>query len=252
MENEVEGFLGDHRMSLPYTYFEFVKTAKRLDKREKFFVFNIHLLSGSTKQGCQYTIDLEDGGRTLVVKSHIRGGGISERFLNSKIFKQAFSNKVRQRTYHGLFEEGDIDEIATAFDHHVCDVTDQFNTFEEWTMKFTIPTEFPGRDIVERFPIYKMVKSSEREIGKDIIHSLCTIVRLDWEDKESGNLKTPSTGIVIDTSSDEEDEDEYDRQSLRKKRLRTIDASNGNGTTTSQHQVSKIYIIHLYLYILSF
>ena len=238
-------------MSLPFTHFEFTRTMQRMDKREKFIVFNIHLLSGSSKNGCQFTIDLEDGGRTLLLKSHICGGGIAERFLNSDIFKKAFTNKVRDRSYNGIFSEKDVDEIAISFDHHVRNETDQFNSFHEWTMKFPIPTEYAGRDIVERFPIYKMVKSAEPGIGKDVIHSLCTIVRLDWEDKESANLKTPTRGVVIDmTSDEEEDDDEYSIENMRQKRLKMIDSNNGNSSTCQYHVSICVWLIVLLMFLL--
>ena len=131
------------------------------------------------------------------------------------------------------------------FDENVRDKTNSFNDFEEWTFVHKLPTQFPARDIVLRFPIIKKVKSCVEELRFDFIQSLCTIVRLDWEDKESANVKTPSKGIVLscsDGSSDEEDTDDDLNGRKRKAARYSRGTSALNTNRTSQSSSASMQV----------
>ena len=80
----VETQLG--QLSLPYDHFEFKKKNVLADRRERFFVFKLHLLSGSAAVASDtYKMTLEDDGRTLVLKTHMND--IARRFLQPSLFE---------------------------------------------------------------------------------------------------------------------------------------------------------------------
>ena len=252
IEKENEGEVialdeNDTSMRLPFTEFEFTKVIRFSDKREKFYVFIVHLLSGSAsdKDGSAYSIDLIENGSSLLFKGHMKG--IAKKFLDVEMFKSALQSKLLDpETMQNIFIPTDADDIAKQFDEVVRDKTDSFNSFDEWVFTHKLPTDFSGRDIVLQFPIIKLIKSNVDGLKKDTIQCLCTIVRLDWEDKESAKIKTPSKGVVL-SCSDDSSEDEPDEQDNGRKRQRQYARTSFSQSTSSNMKV-RIKFIHSFQY----
>ena len=213
-------------MKLPYTFFEFTKVIESVDKRERFCTLIIHALSGSSADGKNYTMDLVNEGRTLRFASHM--DKVAEKFSDTSVFQAALKRKLSFGDCGGILDMGDVELITNAFDTKVRDETENFNSYKDWTMDFVLPTDRPGRDIIMRFPVVKMMRAGKVIDGlkKDVLHSFVTIIRLDWEDVESAKVKTPSKGIFLDIDIDELDspfsDDSIKKDVTKKRRLKQL------------------------------
>ena len=224
----------DRSMKLPYTFFEFTKVIESVDKRERFCALILHALSGSSADGKNYTMDLVNDGKTLRFTSHM--DRVAEKFSDTSVFKAALKQKLSFGDSGGILDMGDVELITNAFDTKVRDETENFNRYKEWTMDFVLPTDKPGRDIIMRFPVVKMMKAGRviEGLKKDLLHSFVTIVCLDWEDIESAKVKTPSKGIFLDIDdspfSDESIQNDVNDVN-KKRRLKAITNNLNNKLT---------------------
>ena len=213
-------------MKLPFTFFEFTKVIESVDKRERFCALILHALSGSSADGKNYTMDLINDGKILRFASHM--DKVAEKFSDTSVFEAALRRKLSFKDNGGILDMGDVELISSAFDTKVRDETENFNYYQDWVMDFVLPTDRPGRDIIMRFPVVKMMRAGKVVEGlrKDVLHSFVTIVCLDWEDIESAKVKTPSKGIFLDIDEQDSpftsDDSAKKEKEVKKRRLKAI------------------------------
>ena len=231
IDNITDGvqFTSDHSMRLPFQFFEFTKVIDSVDKRERFCALILHALSGSSADGKNYTIDLLDDGKRLHFRSHM--DKVAETFSDSRNFEKALRRKLSFRDNGGVLDLNDVAMITNAFDTKIRDETENYNNYQDWSMDFVLPTDRPGRDIIMRFPVLKVMKAGKVVEGlkRDVLHSFVTIVRLDWEDIESAKVKTPSKGILLDIdefdspmTTGTDDDSVVNVEATKKRRLRQL------------------------------